>query len=384
MQKRTKALIAAAFSASLMSSGLFAADEAKAKWYDNISASGFMQGGYEFDLNGLTSTTPLKNRAFDSKGNNFDGGAGITLNTKVPAGDMGDLAGTLEFIYGPQYAGITTNLPIEQGFVSMTHNGWTMKGGIFDTFLGTEVIDAPGNWNWSRSLLFQQIPFIHNGMELSGNIGGLGVMAMIANSNPAAVTAYNGTNIAKVGIGTTNTYSANDSKDLGAQLTYSLMGWNWTFNYLQNQYASGFAGIPYANGNTFNVLTNYTIMEGLNFAAEYLYQGETWSATIGGATVSGSGKQQGYAAYLSYDIPQVSGLSIAPRFEQWWTPDVVSSPVIASETDEFTISLKYKMGAVTHFLEYRHDFGNAAQYVYGNGAAGFNQDTLQLGGQFSF
>src|SRR5437764_91896 len=48
MQKRSNVLIAAALSAGLMSSGLMAADE---KWYDKISASGFLAGGYQANIN---------------------------------------------------------------------------------------------------------------------------------------------------------------------------------------------------------------------------------------------------------------------------------------------------------------------------------------------
>jgi len=386
MQKRSNVLIAAALSAGLMSSGLMAADE---KWYDKITATGYLAGGYQANLNGLTSNTPLAGR-FDSMANQFDGVAGTTLSSKASMGDMGDAVATLGLMYGPQFAAVTTNLPVEQANVTLTHGSWIIKGGLLPTFLGTEVLDYPGNWNFGRGLLFGQVPFFHNGLSVGTNWEGLGIMGLVANSigttqtltlvggSPTAVTAF-------AFAAPQSTASVSDAKDYGLQLTYSMMGWNWTVNYFNNTYGVAAFGSHRLIGNLFNVLTNYQVMEGLNFAAEYLYKGigTTYNAgpVLGDQSVSA--KQQGYAAYLSYDLGSyMSGLSVAPRFEQWWTPDAAAGA--ATETDEGTLSLKLKSGSITHFLEYRHDFGNAAQFVYGNGAPGFNQDTVTVGGTFNF
>jgi hypothetical protein len=371
MQKTTKVLIAAALSAGLMSSAMHAED----KWYDKINASGYLAGGYQANLNGLTSNTNLIGRAFDQKANQFDGAGALNITSKGSMGDMGEAMATLELFYGPQFATVTTDLPVEQGFVTLTHGGWTMKGGKMNTFLGTEVIDYPGNWNFSRSLLFGQIPFYHHGISIGSSWEGLGWMAQISNSqnNVALAGDY-------AGAPQMNS-SSTDAKDLGAQFTYSIMGWNWTLNYLHQSILG-----KTATQHTINVLTNYQVMEGLNFAAEYLYKGALQAAdTFGAGTPAASAKAQGYAAYLSYDLGAwVKNLSVAPRFEQWWTPDPFYATSAATETDEATLSLKYKTGQLTHFLEYRHDFGNASQFANPAGGTLYNQDSLSFGGEFSF
>jgi len=63
-------------------------------------------------------------------------------------------------------------------------------------------------------------------------------------------------------------------------------------------------------------------------------------------------KQQGYALYGSYVIPGTNGLKVSPRFEAWYTPD--NSPNNTA-TFDYTLTLKYAMGPVTNWLEYRED-----------------------------
>lgn len=390
MQKSTKVLIAAALSAGLMSSAIHAED----KWYDTISANGYLAGGYQANLNGLSSNTNLTGRAFDQKANQFDGAGALNLTSKASLGDMGDAMATLELFYGPQMSIVTTDQPVEQGFVTMNKNGWTLKGGKFNTFLGTEVIDYPGNWNFSRSLLFGQIPFYHQGMSIGSSWEGLGWMVMVANSMNNAAAPTTGVAGDYAGAPQINS-SRSDAKDLGAQFTYSIMGWNWTLNYLHQSLSAFVFGPVGPNNNamtqhTINVLTNYQVMEGLNFAAEYLYRGQAINAdTYGAGSPALSAKQQGYAAYVSYDLGQyLSGLSIAPRFEQWFTPDAdpagLAGNGVATEFDEATLSLKYKTGALTHFLEYRHDFGDDINFANPAGGGLYNQDSLTFGGTFTF
>ncbi len=60
---------------------------------------------------------------------------------------------------------------LEQAYVQFrapVGNGLDVKFGKFVTLLGNEVIDAPGNWNYSRNYIFARaIPFTHTGMLLS-------------------------------------------------------------------------------------------------------------------------------------------------------------------------------------------------------------------------
>ena len=114
------------------------------------------------------------------------------------------------------------------------------------------------------------------------------------------------------------------------------------------------------NKDYFNLLGSYTPMDNLTVAGELLYETEVVNPDVNGLNGNAyDPKQQGYAVYVSYTTP-IAGLTVVPRFEQWYTPDVylaevTLSPNASGPWSEFTLTLKYAKGPLTHYLEYRLD-----------------------------
>src|SRR5436309_1397363 len=74
----------------------------------------------------------------------------------IVTGDNGDVeVQEVYALYAPDWAG-----------------GWQVKAGKFVTLLGSEVIEAPSNFNYSRSFLFGfAIPFTHTGVLFTPPLG---------------------------------------------------------------------------------------------------------------------------------------------------------------------------------------------------------------------
>jgi len=122
-------------------------------------------------------------RLFDQTRNSFNLDQ-VKLTLEKPLDEADFAAGyridllygtTARLIHATRADGSTFDLgqdgDLEQAYVQFrlpVGNGLDVKFGKFVTLLGNEVIDAPGNWNYSRSYLFSYaIPFTHTGALLS-------------------------------------------------------------------------------------------------------------------------------------------------------------------------------------------------------------------------
>src|SRR5712691_3085525 len=154
-----------------------------------IDFSGFVDGYYLFN-NNHPAPAPVQNTLynFDVKANQFSlNMAELNMSHAAePIGfelDLGfgrafDMIHAGEAAASPDTPAIMRN--IRQAYVS-----WKPKGkdgalqldfGKFVTWAGSEVIDTPSNWNYSRSLLFAwAIPYYHMGLratETKGHFAG--------------------------------------------------------------------------------------------------------------------------------------------------------------------------------------------------------------------
>lgn len=112
-------------------------------------------------------------RAFDQRENQFQLGLvqgkmtyiykKSTLVTDLVFGPHADL-GNYGNVVGP--LGSTTSLAIKQAYITQGFGDkWLLTAGQFGTHVGYEVIDAPVNFNYSLSNLFNNGPFYHIGLK---------------------------------------------------------------------------------------------------------------------------------------------------------------------------------------------------------------------------
>jgi hypothetical protein len=389
MKFKQGAAMALGLAGVLMSTAAKAEDAKKPAWYEKINASGFIDAYYQYNFNGLSAPVGPSGRAFDLTQQQFAfSGAKLSL---AEADAASKTSGQLDLFYGPTAKVFNSTLAaesiaVEQAFVTQAFGPVTFKLGKFTTFVGTEVIETPANMNYSRSILFGQIPYYHVGLEATYAImDGLSAMAYTGNGNSVDT-------------------ASNEYKDWGLQVSFAkIKGLGLIGNYYMESTATG---PVYDNTHYFNLLGSYQINDSLSSAVEYLYKtriasGDTDSTGAlvtsdvqfdpsTGKLVKYSPKMQGYALYLNYMTP-IAGLSVIPRFEQWYQPDTIPATFPADSgtmSTETTLTLKYVAGPLTHTLEYRNDWTNLGGYAASAGTSPstiqYMQNTLTYGAVFSF
>jgi hypothetical protein len=70
--------------------------------------------------------------------------------------------------YPKSFAAPGTSIDLTQAYLSLNSGQFTLIAGKFETLAGAEVIEAPSNMNFSRSILFgYAVPFTHTGARLT-------------------------------------------------------------------------------------------------------------------------------------------------------------------------------------------------------------------------
>jgi len=146
-------------------------------WKDVLVIEGLADSYYQWNIthDGSSRTGPNAVategapafRAFDTQANSF------ALNyAKLGFGASFDnVAFRADFGYGHTGSIINGGSPdslaflMQQAYASLTLGQLTLDFGKFVTTAGSEVIEANKNWLYSRSLLFNQIPFLHTGVR---------------------------------------------------------------------------------------------------------------------------------------------------------------------------------------------------------------------------
>ena len=86
---------------------------------------------------------------------------------------QGDASAHLVLNYGQETnlgLGSAQGIDVLQAYVSLAAGQWGFNLGRFATWMGNEVIESNGNWNYSRSELFwATIPLWHQGLSISFN-----------------------------------------------------------------------------------------------------------------------------------------------------------------------------------------------------------------------
>jgi hypothetical protein len=140
---------------------------------------------YLYNLTGDPSLQGPALRAFDTRSNSFTlsyakvaaymnadpvgfridlgyGHTGSIINTGASLPASGGLSATdvaPASLYGTAFF-------VQQAFATVKFDTLTIDAGKFVTSASDEVIETRPNWNYSRSLLFNGVPFVHTGLRL--------------------------------------------------------------------------------------------------------------------------------------------------------------------------------------------------------------------------
>jgi len=350
-------------------------------WYANTTVHGYVDANYQDNFNGQQPV----GRVFDTTAQMFTvNGAKLAIaNSDTTTATSGEI----DLLYGPMAAaynanglatvtgpaknvGYVASLAIEQAFLTQVFGPVTFKLGKYGTFVGNEVTDTTGNFNYSRSLLFGNEPFYNTGLE-----------ATYAITSTFSAMGY-------MGDGNSVDSGNPDHPDFGLQLVYTgVKNLSLTGTYYVTS-APAPAAPNYAisttqvgafstNQEMLNFVGSYQAMANLAVVGEYLYIDNPVPSDAS-QTLNLSTKMQGYALYLDYQTP-IANLKIDPRFEQWFQPDA------GNQIDEYTITAKYAMGPITHYLEFRDD--NNANKIYSTGvnaSMSTTQNTLTYAATYAF
>lgn len=356
--------------------------------------SGYIDSYYMANLNSpinrLNTGASGTARAFDVKAGQFSLGllqtkmtystskldivGDLTFGPNADLGNYGNVIGRVGAAYDANGVAIPTtgtSLAIKQAYVAWkATDKLTLTMGQFGTHIGYEVIDAPVNYHYSLSNLFNNGPFYHVGLKAQYNFSDkVYLMAGIVNN-------------------VDNLDDNNRAKGLIAQLFVSpVAGWNVYLNAIASNEANADAkGItPDASYSLFDLTTTYQItpkfMIGVN-AATGSQSGDYQTLSTNPKFAKNSGTWGGVAFYTNYSVSDV--FSIGARYENFANQDAVRGLRIDSATgvtvNSLTVTTTFTV-ADGHLLikpEFRSDAFDKNFFKDGNGVDVKSQATLGL------
>jgi hypothetical protein len=276
-----------------------------------FTMSGYLDSYYFGNFNNPSSRSNLgvagNARAFDQVPGQFNIGLvqtkfvysnskseGVIDLTFGPNSDLGNYGN----VVGPLGSGkATTALAIKQAyFTYKASDKLSFTAGQFGTHIGYEVIDAPINYNYSLSNLFNNGPFYH-----------IGVKGTYAFSDKASLMVGVVNNV-------DNLNDNNRAKGVISQFFFSpVEGWNVYLNWIGSNEAAIKSNGKDSTGyySLFDLTTGYQITDdfyvGLNAAygsQKANYQG------VGQASANSSNSWGGVAFYSNYSFSDVFGMGI--------------------------------------------------------------------------
>jgi len=346
-----------------------------------FTLSGYIDSYYMLNFNSPTSRSNLGvsgyERAFDQKSSQFSLGlvqtkfGYATKNSDVvvdltfgPNADLGQYGNVI----GPLGAGkASTSLAIKQAYFNWkASDKLTLTVGQFGTHIGYEVIDAPINYNYSLSNLFNNGPFYHIG----------------AKANYAFSDKFS----AMVGLvnNVDNLNDNNASKGFIYQVfTSPAAGWNVYVNGITSNESAPLASGKDDSGsyNLLDLTTSYQITPKYLLGLNAAYGSQTGDFQ-GGGNVGDSKTWGGVALYSNYAF--TDKFSIGGRYEVFDNTSGARSLRAAdgsgTDVSSFTLTATFT-AADGHLLikpEIRSDSYKTAQFVDGDGKDQKSQTTLGL------
>jgi hypothetical protein len=331
-----------------------------------VVIDGMVEGYYSYNwTNAGVNKTGVGNTGYfyDS----VDGGYQLGLAELKATATQGLASGHLVLAYG-QEAGLAIGstvpgIDVEQAYVSYAPGMFTLSAGRFVTWMGNEVIETTGNWNVSRSLLFNYtIPLWHQGLSVAyapdSTIKFTGYATDGWNNVPAAVKV--------------------SSETFGLQLA-------WTPNSVWSVTVQGIDGpgstdLGPTNTGTGAVATDRYIGEaiiGFNAASDLTF---ALDAEVGGADGVGNADFWGADLYAKYALS--SDYSAALRLEEVADNDdslglygvgTVDATGNKLEGRDATLTITHNLtAAFTVSLEGRYDYAVYNGTVPAKGAGPFS------------
>lgn len=378
----------------ISATNLYAQDSTKTIAKSSFTFSGYIDSYYLANFNNPINRNNLgfssSARAFDQRAGQFSLGliqtkmvystskidivGDLTFGPNADLGNYGNVIGRVAAAYDANGNAIPTTgtaLAIKQAYVAWkTTDKLTFTMGQFGTHIGYEVIDAPLNYNYSLSNLFNNGPFYHVGLKAQYSFSDkVYLMAGIVNN-------------------VDNLDDNNRAKGFISQLFISpVSGWNLYLNAIISNEANADAKgkTPDASYSLFDLTTNYQItpkfLVGLN-AAIGSQSGDYQTLSSNPKFVKNVGQWSGVAVYSNYTVSDI--FSLGARYENFNNQDAVRGLRIDNNTG-VTVNSLTVTGTFTvadgHLLikpEFRTDSFDKNFFTDGDGVNQKSQSTLGL------
>jgi hypothetical protein len=315
-----------------------------------LQISGFVDAYYQYNLNNNAAGTT----SFTSAHNSFE----LGMANIVFAKDFDKVGFVADLAFGPRanaangVGGFTTDI-VKQLFVTYSPtDAITLTAGNFATFVGYELIDAPGNFNYSTSYMFSNGPFFHTGIKADFAIN---------DKFGAMVGLFNDTD-------TKSDVGKSPGKHYGAQLSYSDDKVSIFLNYLGGKEDTS------VTANQIDLTATYQatddLLIGLN-VTDKAYDFDGVAANWLGA-----------ALYLNYSISDAFALGF--RGEYFDDANAIKYGVTNLTFMEYTLSANMKKGALTFVPELRIDVASQDYFTDADGVATSVSPAIIFGVYYAF
>jgi len=320
----------------------------------SLSISGFVDVYYQYNFNDNAAGTT----SFTGAHNSFELGMANVIFAK----DFDKVGFVADLAFGPRandangtsIFGLTTNV-IKQLFVTYSPvDKLTLTAGNFSTHVGYELIDAPGNFNYSTSYMFSNGPFFHTGIKAD---------YAITDKFGAMIGLYNDTD-SKTDV------DAAPGKHVGAQLSYSDDKVGVYLNYLGGKEDTSLTANQIDLTATFQATD--ALLIGVNattkmYAEDDVSEDESWF---------------GAALYLNYAISDNFALGL--RGEYFDDAYGLQYGVADMNLMEYTLSANLTKGNLTFVPELRIDVASEDFFVDADGNLTGTSPTFILGAYYAF
>ncbi len=322
--------------------------------FSDISLAGMLYGSYLYNFN-RPEDRQNSLRSLDNEDNTFNVdlfqlqlgkkvAGGLSFSTRLDIGNTASRIGA-DWKGNGQFTGVTGDngdFEVEEVFALYAPDwahGWQVKAGKFVTLLGAEVIEAPTNFNYSRSFLFGfAIPFTNTGILFTPPLG---------DHFAATIGVVNGWD---------NVADNNDGKTLMGSV-----GWlpsskfslyvNGTFGPEQTDKNNNPRGV----GDVVSTITLDPVTISLN--GDYGHENQ---AALDGTTE----KWYGFSGIIGLALKDIVCIPAGVYFRGEWFKDSGGGRTGADQTlTEVTFTAKYFVtDKLTLWTEYRHDWSTADSF----------------------
>ena len=357
---RARHLLAALF---VIAPCAYAADEPAKKAIPSLSeildASGVAVSGY-VDTSYASSQIAGDNELFPS---NNDDGQSFSLNQAalMIASQPKEGWGALVNVIGGQAAKILDaaegsnpdNFNVTQAFIQYATGSLTIIGGKFVTLAGAEVISSPGDYAFSRSILFgYAIPYTHTGVRATYAVNDMLSLTLGAN---------NGWN--------SESYD-HATAELGATITPIKDVAIIVSSYIGDE--------PSTTGNStrqlYDVVATWTATEWLTLILNY-----DWAKQDDGVAPSQAAEWSGYAGYALFSINDMWKVRLRGEYfddkdgyetgfgapGQKWKEFTGTLAYLPTKSVEFRLDLREDKSNEQFFTKTSSDNTKSDQFTYG-------------------